>query len=81
MVTPILNAMVRKMSKETSSWGNEGRANPDEDRFQELRKRLPGLTKSVAADPVEALYVDILSSICRQHLQSLDQQGGQDRLA
>jgi exportin-T len=75
MLTPILNAIIQKMRyDETSSWGNEDEQT-DEAEFQELRKRLQVLQKSVAAVN-EALYIDILSNVIGNTFQRLDQQGG-----
>ncbi|TAQ91289.1 hypothetical protein B7494_g460 [Chlorociboria aeruginascens] len=76
MLTPILNAIIRKMRyDETSSWGNEDEQT-DEAEFQELRKRLQVLQKTVAAVD-EALYMDILSEVVASTFQQYDQQGGQ----
>lgn len=76
MLTPILNAIIQKMRyDETSSWGNEDEQT-DEAEFQELRKRLQVLQKSVAAVD-EALYIDVLSNVVGNTFQRLDQQGGQ----
>ena len=76
MLSPILNAIIQKMRyDETSSWGNEDEQT-DEAEFQELRKRLQVLQKSVAAVD-EALYVEILSNVVGNTFQQLDQQGGQ----
>ena len=76
MLTPILNAIIQKMRyDETSSWGNEDEQT-DEAEFQELRKRLQVLQKSVAAVD-ETLYVEILSNVVGNTFQRLDQQGGQ----
>jgi exportin-T len=76
MLSPILNAIIQKMRyDETSSWGNEDEQT-DEAEFQELRKRLQILQKSVAAVN-EALYIDILSNVVGNTFQKLDQQGGQ----
>lgn len=76
MLSPILNAIVRKMRyDETSSWGNEDEQT-DEAEFQELRKRLQVLQKSVAAVDQD-LYVDILSNVVGNTFQTLDQLGGQ----
>jgi exportin-T len=76
MLTPILNAIVQKMRyDETSNWGNEDEQT-DEAEFQELRKRLQILQKSVAAVD-EELYTDILSNVIGNTFQRLDQQGGQ----
>jgi exportin-T len=76
MLTPILNAIIQKMRyDETSSWGNEDEQT-DEAEFQELRKRLQVLQKSVAAVD-EALYLDVLSNVVGNTFQRLDEQGGQ----
>ena len=76
MLSPILNAIIQKMRyDETSSWGNEDEQT-DEAEFQELRKRLQVLQKSVAAVD-ETLYVEILSNVVGNTFQQLDQQGGQ----
>ncbi|XMA08267.1 hypothetical protein WAI453_001058 [Rhynchosporium graminicola] len=76
MLPPVLNAIVQKMRyDETSSWGNEDEQT-DEAEFQELRKRLQVLQKSVAAVD-EALYVEILSNVVGTTFQNLEQQGGQ----
>lgn len=76
MLPPILNAIIQKMRyDETSSWGNEDEQT-DEAEFQELRKRLQVLQKSVSAVD-EALYTDILSNVVGKTFQQLDQQGGQ----
>ncbi|EKD19150.1 putative Exportin-T [Drepanopeziza brunnea f. sp. 'multigermtubi' MB_m1] len=76
MLPPVLNAIIQKMRyDETSSWGAEDEQT-DEAEFQELRKRLQVLQKSVAAVD-EALYVDILSNVIGNTFQNLDQQGGQ----
>lgn len=76
MLSPILNAIVRKMRyDETSSWGNEDEQT-DEAEFQELRKRLQVLQKSVAAVDQD-LYVDILSNVVGNTFQTLDQLGSQ----
>ncbi|KAL3428116.1 exportin-t protein [Phlyctema vagabunda] len=76
MLSPILNAIIQKMRyDETSSWGNEDEQT-DEAEFQELRKRLQVLQKSVAAVD-QALYIDILSNVVGTTFQTYDQQGGQ----
>ena len=75
MLSPILNAIILKMRyDETSNWGNEDEQT-DEAEFQELRKRLQVLQKSVAAVD-EALYIDILSNLVGNTFQRLDQEGG-----
>jgi exportin-T len=74
MLTPILNAIITKMRyDETSSWGNEDEQT-DEAEFQDLRKRLQVLQKTVAAVD-ENLYIEILSNLVGNTFQRLDQQG------
>jgi len=76
MLSPILNAIIQKMRyDETSDWGSEDEQT-DEAEFQELRKRLQVLQKSVSAVD-EDLYVDILSNLVGNTFQKLGQQGGQ----
>lgn len=74
VLPPILNAIVMKMRyDETSSWGNEDEQT-DEAEFQELRKRLQVLQKSVASVD-EDLYIQVLSNLVGTTFQTLDQQG------
>lgn len=76
MLSPILNAIIMKMRyDETSSWGNED-AQTDEAEFQELRKRLQVLQKTVAVVD-QSLYMEILTTVVRNTFQNLDQQGSQ----
>ncbi|KAI0166569.1 Exportin-T [Xylariaceae sp. FL1272] len=76
MLPPILNAIIMKMRyDETSSWGNEDEQT-DEAEFQELRKKLQVLQKSVAAVN-QHLYIEILSNLVATTFQSLDGQGSQ----
>ncbi|KAI3337378.1 Exportin-T [Xylariaceae sp. AK1471] len=76
MLTPILNAIIMKMRyDETSSWGNEDEQT-DEAEFQELRKKLQVLQKSVAAVN-QNLYIDVLSNLVANIFQSLDERGSQ----
>jgi exportin-T len=76
MLPPILNAIVLKMRyDETSSWGLEDEQT-DEAEFQELRKRLQNLQKSIAAVD-QNLYIEILSNLVANTFQTLDQQGPQ----
>ncbi|KAI1202545.1 armadillo-type protein [Nemania serpens] len=76
MLTPILNAIIMKMRyDETSSWGNEDEQT-DEAEFQELRKKLQVLQKSVAAVN-QSLYIQVLSNLVANIFQSLDEQGSQ----
>jgi exportin-T len=74
MLPPILNAVVSKMRyDETSSWGNEDEQT-DEAEFQELRKRLQILQKSVAAVD-ENLYIEYLTNLVANMFTTLEQQG------
>ncbi|KAK0709018.1 armadillo-type protein [Lasiosphaeria miniovina] len=74
MLPPILNAIVSKMRyDETSSWGNEDEQT-DEAEFQELRKRLQILQKSVAAVDQD-LYIEFLSNLVGNMFSTLGQQG------
>ncbi|KAI9166616.1 Exportin-T [Paramyrothecium foliicola] len=74
MLAPILNAIIRKMRyDETSTWGNEDEQT-DEAEFQELRRKLQNLQKTIAAID-QALYMDILSNLVATTFQTLDQQG------
>jgi exportin-T len=76
MLTPILNAIIMKMRyDETSSWGHEDEQT-DEAEFQELRKKLQVLQKSVAAVN-QNLYIEVLSNLVANIFQSLDEQGSQ----
>ncbi len=74
MLAPILNAVVGKMRyDETSNWGNKDEQT-DEVEFQELRKWLQNVQKSVAAVDQD-LYIDVLSNLIASAFQNLDQQG------
>lgn len=74
VLPPILNAIVMKMRfDETSSWGNEDEQT-DEAEFQELRKRLQVLQKSVASVD-QNLYIEVLSNLVGTTFQRLDEQG------
>jgi exportin-T len=76
MLSPVLNAIIAKMRyDETSSWGNED-AQTDEAEFQELRKRLQVLQKTVAVVD-QSLYMEILTTVVGNTFQNLDQQGSQ----
>lgn len=73
---PILNAIIMKMRyDETSSWGNEDEQT-DEAEFQELRKRLQVLQKTVAVVD-QNLYVDVLTNLVANTFQTLDERGSQ----
>ncbi|RSL97200.1 Exportin-T [Fusarium ambrosium] len=74
MLAPILDAIIRKMRyDETSNWGNEDELT-DEAEFQELRRKLQNLQKSIAAIN-QTLYMDMLSNLVATTFQTLDQQG------
>lgn len=74
MLPGILNAIIMKLRyDETASWGNEDEQT-DEAEFQELRKRLQNLQKSVAAVD-QNLYLETLSNLVANTFQTLDQQG------
>ncbi|KAK4083980.1 hypothetical protein Purlil1_10613 [Purpureocillium lilacinum] len=74
MLAPILDAIIRKMRfDETSSWGNEDEQT-DEAEFQELRRKLQNLQKTIAAID-QPLYMDMLSNLVATTFQSLDQRG------
>lgn len=76
ILSPILNAIILKMRyDETSSWGDEDEQT-DEAEFQELRKRLHNLQKTVAAVD-EPLYIEVLSNVVANTFQNFEQQGGQ----
>ncbi|KAH6687421.1 armadillo-type protein [Plectosphaerella plurivora] len=76
MLPPILQAIIRKMRyDETSNWGHEDEQT-DEAEFQELRKRLTVLQKTVAAVD-QNLYMEVLSNLVAETFQTLDQQGSQ----
>ncbi|KAI2609138.1 Xpo1-domain-containing protein [Hypoxylon sp. NC1633] len=73
ILPPILNAIIMKMRyDETSSWGNEDEQT-DEAEFQELRKRLQVLQKTVAVVDQD-LYVQVLTNLVANTLQTLDRQ-------
>lgn len=76
MLAPILDAIIRKMRyDETSNWGDEDELT-DEAEFQELRRKLQNLQKSIAAIN-QTLYMDMLSNLVATTFQTLDQQGSQ----
>ncbi|KAK3375431.1 armadillo-type protein [Podospora didyma] len=76
MLPAILNAIVSKMRyDETTSWGNEDEQT-DEAEFQELRKRLQILQKSVAAVD-QNLYIEFLSNLAANMFSTLAGQGSQ----
>ncbi|KAF6807097.1 exportin-t protein [Colletotrichum musicola] len=73
MLPPILNAIIMKMRyDETSNWGDEDEQT-DEAEFQELRKRLQNLQKTVAAVDQE-LYIEVLSNLVSETFTRLEQQ-------
>jgi exportin-T len=74
MLAPILDAIIRKMRyDETSTWGNEDEQT-DEAEFQELRRKLQNLQKTIAAID-QQLYMDMLSNLVASTFQTLDQRG------
>ncbi|KAI8232249.1 Exportin-T [Colletotrichum sp. SAR 10_99] len=74
MLPPILNAIILKMRyDETSNWGDEDEQT-DEAEFQELRKRLQVLQKTVAAVDQD-LYIEVLSNLVSHTFTDLDQRG------
>lgn len=76
MLPPILNAIVLKMRyDETSNWGHEDEQT-DEAEFQELRKKLQILQKSVASVD-ENLCIEFLSNLVANMFTTLEQQGSQ----
>jgi exportin-T len=76
MLPPILNAIVLKMRyDETSNWGNEDEQ-MDEAYFQDLRKKLQNLQKSVASVD-ENLCIEFLSNLVANMFSNLEQQGSQ----
>ncbi|KAK4242450.1 armadillo-type protein [Achaetomium macrosporum] len=76
MLPPILNAIVLKMRyDETSNWGNEDEQ-MDEAYFQDLRKKLQNLQKSVASVD-ENLCIEFLSNLVANMFSTLEQQGSQ----
>ncbi|KAH7162318.1 armadillo-type protein [Dactylonectria estremocensis] len=76
MLAPILDAIIRKMRyDETSVWGNEDEQT-DEAEFQELRRKLQNLQKTIAAID-QPLYMEMLSNLVATTFQTLDQRGSQ----
>lgn len=76
MLPPILNAIIMKMRfDETSTWGDQDEQT-DEAEFQELRKRLQVLQKTVATVDQD-LFVEVISNLVSNTFQTLDQQGSQ----
>ena len=74
MLSPILDAVIHKMRyDETSTWGKE-EEQTDEAEFQELRRKLQNLQKTIAAIN-QALYIETLSNLVATTFQSLNQQG------
>ena len=76
ILPPILNAIIRKMRyDETATWGDE-EEQTDEAEFQDLRKKLQNLQKTIAAID-QPLYMETLSNLVASTFQTLDQQGSQ----
>ncbi|PHH89210.1 hypothetical protein CDD83_6497 [Cordyceps sp. RAO-2017] len=70
----ILNAIIRKMRyDDTSTWGNEDEQT-DEAEFQELRRKLQNLQKTIAAID-QPLYMEMLSNLVATTFQTLNQRG------
>ncbi|RDA84937.1 hypothetical protein CP532_5152 [Ophiocordyceps camponoti-leonardi (nom. inval.)] len=73
-LVPILDAIIRKMRyDDTSTWGNEAEQT-DEAEFQELRRKLQNLQKTIAAID-QPLYVDMLSTLVANTFQTLESRG------
>ncbi|PFH58543.1 hypothetical protein XA68_13544 [Ophiocordyceps unilateralis] len=73
-LAPILDAIIRKMRyDDTSTWGNEAEQT-DEAEFQELRRKLQNLQKTIAAID-QPLYVDMLSTLVANTFQTLESRG------
>ncbi|KAG9257219.1 armadillo-type protein [Emericellopsis atlantica] len=76
MLSPILDAIIRKMRyDEDANWGNEDEQT-DEAEFQELRRKLQNLQKTIAAID-QSLYMETLSNLMSTTFQTLEQQGSQ----
>lgn len=76
MLAPILDAIIRKMRyDEISTWGDEDEQT-DEAEFQELRRKLQNLQKTIAAID-QGLYMNMLSNLVATTFQKLDQEGSQ----
>lgn len=76
ILSPVLDAIIRKMRyDDTTTWGNE-EEQADEAEFQELRRKLQNLQKTIAAID-QNLYMETLSSLVATTFRTLDQQGAQ----
>lgn len=76
MLPPILDSIIRKMRyDEVAAWGNEDEQT-DEAEFQELRRKLQNLQKTIAAID-QPLYMEMLSNLVSSTFQKLDQEGSQ----
>ena len=76
MLPPLLNAIIMKMRfDETSTWGDQDEQT-DEAEFQELRKRLQVLQKTIATVDQD-LFLEVVSNLVSNTFQTLDQQGSQ----
>ena len=74
MLSPILDAVIMKIRfDETTNWGAEDEQ-ADEAEFQELRKKLHLLQKSIAAIN-QGLFVDVVSNLVAKTFENLRQQG------
>ena len=75
MLPPILNAIILKMRfDETSTWGDQDEQT-DEAEFQELRKRLQVLQKTVATVD-QNLFLEVYQQPGRQHVPDAGPAGG-----
>ncbi|PHH60688.1 hypothetical protein CDD81_1340 [Ophiocordyceps australis] len=78
MLPPILDTIVRKMRfDETMDWGNEDEQT-DEAEFQDLRRKLQNLQKTIAAID-QPLYMDMLSNLVSTTFQRYQDMGLQNK--
>ncbi|KAL5624110.1 hypothetical protein BROUX41_004170 [Berkeleyomyces rouxiae] len=76
MLPAILNAIIFKMRyDETSTWASED-TQTDDAEFEDLRRKLHNLQKSIAAIDQD-LYIEVLSNVVGNSFQTLDEQGAQ----
>jgi exportin-T len=75
-LSPILDAIIKKMEyDETATWGDEDEE-ADEADFEDLRKRLHVLQQNIAAID-EQLYMDTLTALVATTLTKLDENASQ----
>ncbi|PHH76108.1 hypothetical protein CDD82_4131 [Ophiocordyceps australis] len=78
MLPPILDTIVRKMRfDETMDWGNQDEQT-DEAEFQDLRRKLQNLQKTIAAID-QSLYMDMLSNLVSTTFQRYQDMGLQNK--